>query len=60
MEKLQEVGIRLIVWPPYSLDLDPIECLWNTMKDYIQSHHTDVEVGRQISQARLIEAILEV
>ena len=59
MEKLQEVGIRPIVWPPYSPDLNPIECLWNTMKDYIQSHHPDVEVGRQISQARLNEAILE-
>jgi hypothetical protein len=31
-----ERGIRIINWPPYSPDLNPIETVWNIMKDYIE------------------------
>lgn len=31
-------GIRIIEWPPYSPDLNPIETVWNEMKDYIERH----------------------
>jgi hypothetical protein len=28
----------VIEWPPFSPDLNPIETVWNKMKDYIQEH----------------------
>jgi hypothetical protein len=31
----QERGVSVIYWPPYSPDLNPIETVWNTMKEYI-------------------------
>ena len=34
--ELQERGIRVIFWPPYSPDLNPIENCWNWIKDYIK------------------------
>jgi transposase len=32
-EDLHERGIYPIFWPPYSPDLNPIETVWNLMKD---------------------------
>lgn len=31
-------GIRVILWPPFSPDLNPIEKVWNKMKNYIEEH----------------------
>lgn len=31
---LEERGVSVIDWPPYSPDLNPIENVWNRMKDY--------------------------
>ena len=36
LAELRERGIRVIFWPPYSPDLNPIENCWNWMKDYIE------------------------
>ena len=28
----------MILWPPYSPDLNPIETIWDKMKDYLQDN----------------------
>jgi len=37
-QDLQERGVRIIFWPAFSPDLNPIETVWNRMKDYIETH----------------------
>jgi transposase len=39
---LAAAGIRVIEWPPFSPDLNPIKTLWNDMKDYIQEYYPKV------------------
>ena len=53
-QELQERRIQVIVWPPYSPDLNPIEMVWNWMKDYIQNHF-----GERMSYDRLRRAVRE-
>lgn len=36
--ELQARGICVIKWPPFSPDLNPIEKVWNRMKNYIDEH----------------------
>ena len=38
-EELQERGIPVISWPPFSPDLNPIEAVWNITKDWTQEHY---------------------
>ena len=38
-EDLQDRGVFIIDWPPYSPDLNPIEAVWNKMKDYIEENY---------------------
>ena len=37
-EELELRDIRLIFWPAFSPDLNPIENVWNKMKNYLQYH----------------------
>jgi hypothetical protein len=37
-EEFHERGIYPIFWPPFSPDLNPIEAVWNVMKDYVAKH----------------------
>lgn len=39
--KIREYGINMIYWPPYSPDLNPIEMVWNWIKDFIQANFPD-------------------
>ena len=41
IKDLQERGITVICWPPYSPNLNPIESLWDEMKDWIQDHYSE-------------------
>ena len=42
MSVLKAIGITPIVWPANSPDLNPIETIWDMMKDYIQKHYPEV------------------
>ena len=41
IEELSERGIRVIWWPAFSLDLNPIEKVWDEMKDWIQNNYPE-------------------
>jgi transposase len=53
---LAERGIAVIFWPPYSPDLNPIEAVWNRMKDYLMRKYPD----DHSSYDRLRQAVKEV
>ncbi|VDB88224.1 Bgt-51167 [Blumeria graminis f. sp. tritici] len=47
MEDISQRLIQSIFWPANSPDLDPIEAVWNRMKDYIQRYHPNLGCGKQ-------------
>ncbi|KAI0994554.1 hypothetical protein K3495_g13627 [Podosphaera aphanis] len=53
IEELLERIITTIECPLYSPDLNPIEHVWDSMKDYIQYHYPRLDGGRQISHDEL-------
>ena len=38
---LHERDIEVIFWPALSSDLNPIETVWNWMKDYIEARYPE-------------------
>ena len=53
LAELQERGIKPIFWPPFSPDLNPIETVWNKIKDYIEARYPDLPGGKQYTYDRL-------
>ena len=53
---IQAAGLRVIEWPPFSPDLNPIETLWDDMKDYIQEHYPQVHSSYKRLRAVIQEA----
>uniref|UniRef100_A0A093VG25 Transposable element Tc1 transposase n=1 Tax=Talaromyces marneffei PM1 TaxID=1077442 RepID=A0A093VG25_TALMA len=53
-KELQERNIYPIYWPAFSPDLNPIEAVWNWMKDWIQEQYPNDE---QLSYDRLREVV---
>lgn len=58
MEVLREVGITPISWPPYSPDLNPIESLWNILKNYIQANSPEIN-GVRLVRSDTLRILLE-
>jgi transposase len=56
---LRERGIYLIFWPPFSPDLNPIEAVWNRIKDYIEHHYPDLPAGKQRTYDQLRQIVQE-
>jgi hypothetical protein len=48
-----------MLWPAFSLDLNPIEGVWNKMKDYIEIYYPDLPYGRQRTYDQLRRIVQE-
>jgi transposase len=58
---LRNMGVTVMVWPPYSPDLNPIENLWGLMKAEIYKLYPELEYADDTEDtlAKLIEAAKE-
>jgi transposase len=59
VEELGQRGIYPMFWPAFSPDLNPIEAVWNKMKDWIEAHYLDLPAGKQRTYDQLCEMVRE-
>lgn len=53
--KLRAVGIVPVEWPPYFPDLNPIENIWNIVKNFLQYISPELDQRTKISIAKVRE-----
>ena len=56
LAEFEKRRIQLIFWPPFSPDLNPIETVWNLMKDWIQNHYPDDKLSYKVLRQAVMEA----
>ena len=55
-QELEERRIRMVHWPVFSPDLNPIEKVWDWMKNYIDLYYGDTN---KLSYTQLRQAVKE-
>jgi len=56
IQALEGMGIKPIFWPAKSPDLNPIETLWDRIKDYIQEKYPQIHRSYPRLKAAVLEA----